>query len=345
MYTAGSKQPCPWCRTPLQKMDHICDNIHETDLLPRPSMKNRIGENTNTKWQKKHTFNFLSLSTNFDEVTMATIVPPPLHFKLGIVNKIVDALDLIVVHLEKKFGLEQEESEFRSFLASSLSKIGARRERYYHGTLSGGPCSNLMNTMNTFTEHFFTTEIEEFGSIIQILPELQLLKTDLEDLSKIYNDSECKSIRGLGFYLHFTGEWNEAMILNWDSISKSFVECLRKAIWRPTKNSKVWNQSIFYKVPLRMPKLHALISHVTDFVRSTGYWALLGEEVFEHFQKVGNTISSSHSFNLSVGGQICRNLSYAWTKSLPLVSILQKEAEEQAASSGSRILKRKFSQE
>lgn len=346
MYTAGSKQPCPWCRIPLNKLDRFVDNIHETELLPRDAMVDKSNITVDTDWQKRNTYNFLSLTVQMNSISNALlVVPPPLHMKIGIINKIVKSLDLIVKELDKKHKLNMnEESAFGYLLAASLSKIGARREKYYAGNMSGVPCSNLLENMHQFCTLFFDTDVEVYGSVLDNFPFLASVRENLEKVGAVWVDSSDGSGRGLGFFFHYQGKWDNAMIKCWDETSILFVKFLKDAIWRPAGKSRTVVENSFYKVPMRMPKLHTLLAHVTDFVRLTGYWALYGEEGFEHYQQICKKIGNRHSFNLPVGGQICRNLKYAWLKSLPLVSFLQAEAEDTAVSSGSRISKRKFRQ-
>ncbi len=91
-----------------------------------------------------------------------------------------------------------------------------------------------------------------------------------------------------------------------------------------------------------MPEYHTMVFHVLQFINKTGYWAAFGEECFEHYHQTGKSIAKRHSHNLSPGSQICRNLQYAWIKSLPLVSALQASEEKLAAENGNGIRKFKF---
>lgn len=115
IHTAGSMYLCPWCLTPLQHMSFLIENIHETNLCHRPLMVDKTNELLNSPWKKRGTHNIFSLSINLENHEMVTLVQPPLHIKMGIIIKIVDSLDSIVVDLDKKHLLKDENgSIFRS---------------------------------------------------------------------------------------------------------------------------------------------------------------------------------------------------------------------------------------
>ena len=73
---------------------------------------------------------------------------------------------MIVEELEKRFGLEDNESTpLREKLAHCLPNIGARIERYYNDAMAGGPCSSLLQNTNKFSEPFFYSDIENYVTI------------------------------------------------------------------------------------------------------------------------------------------------------------------------------------
>lgn len=84
--------------------------------------------------------------------------------KIRIVNKIVEYLDLVVNQLRMKHDIDSDKSCcFNKSLSESISKVGARLENYYNGTLSGRPCSNLMFIMEKFCTHVFLSNIAPYG--------------------------------------------------------------------------------------------------------------------------------------------------------------------------------------
>lgn len=72
-------------------------------------------------------------------------------------------------------------------------------------------------------------------------------------------------------------------------------------------------------VPVAMPKQHVLISHVTQFVRSYGFWGIFSEESFGYFLSVSRFTRQRHSRNKSLVAQIVDDLCYSWLLLSPLV--------------------------
>lgn len=337
MHSSVSEFPCPWCRTPLKKLDTHPRNVSDNDLMERPPVECMLDRALGDVWQKGGTCDMFRFRTH------VTIVPPPLHIKLGVVNKILASLDLTVKFLEHKY--EQNENEdncFKVLLSASLSKCGARREKYYSRKMSGGPCSNLMHNMAKFCTLFFHTRIEEYGTVSELVPEVAELEKGLLSTALMYNDSPSGSRKGLGFFFGYQGRWSDEMLEEWNTVCTSFFRRLKAAIWRPKKKRGQTDTYPFYKVPLRMPKVHAMNVHVRDFVKKTGYWALFGEESFEHYQHIGSLLRSKHSHNLCAGAQLCSNLHYAWLRCSCIVAEHQAQGENRAIENGFRAKKRKF---
>lgn len=82
-------------------MDKEDENIHETELLLRPPMVNVLLSSTNTDWQKSRAFSLLYISPDFDYLKEKIVLV--LHIKIGIMNNIVAALEMVVAELEKKY--------------------------------------------------------------------------------------------------------------------------------------------------------------------------------------------------------------------------------------------------
>ncbi len=91
-----------------------------------------------------------------------------------------------------------------------------------------------------------------------------------------------------------------------------------------------------------MPKLHALLCYVYQFVRLVGCWEKLSEGEFEHYQSTVASFRSSHSQNSSVGGQIFSNLQYSSFRSFPDVAALRAACEENAEANGFRVNMKQF---
>lgn len=195
--------------------------------------------------------------------------------------------------------------------------------------------------MKEFCTLFFHTSVRNYGTIIDQLPELSQLEMDLVSVSEIYNDSTNSSRRGIGFYFSYQGKWSESMLEHWRGLSLSFVRRLKKALWRPRKKRNEKPCIDYWRVTLRMPKLHSLLLHVAEFVKLTGYWAILSEESFEHYQQTSKYLRLRHSHNISTGAQLCSDLHYAWLRSLPVVKSLQASAEEIAFTNNPRLRKRR----
>lgn len=108
-------------------------------------VQDKTNDSLNSHWQKNGTFHLFNISSNLLLMENSVILDPsPLHLKLGIINKIVNSLDLVAHFLVNRNGLQGTESNvFSELLASSLVVIGALRERYYNGSLSGASCSSF----------------------------------------------------------------------------------------------------------------------------------------------------------------------------------------------------------
>lgn len=115
------------------------------------------------------------------------VVPPPLHIKLSMVNKILDALDLVVEHLDRRAGFEDADSSiYFDHISASLSNVGARRDKYECGKMSGAPCTFLMQKMPHFCSMFLPTKIDGKGSPIDLVPELSNLEANLISYATVF---------------------------------------------------------------------------------------------------------------------------------------------------------------
>lgn len=123
----------------------------------------------------------MHLTSNFGSWSSNVIfVLPPLHIKLGILNKILDALDLVIRILSNNHDMQDaEDNLYSDHLAACLSKVSVRRERYYAGKMSRVPCTNLMKNMENFCTSFFDEPVSTHYSIPTQIPEIARMKSDL----------------------------------------------------------------------------------------------------------------------------------------------------------------------
>jgi len=109
------------------------------------------------------------------------------------------------------------------------------------------------------------------------------------------------------------------MIKDFHGLVNVFIRILKEAIWRPPLSKGNPEHYLFYKVPMRMPKLHALAFHVVQFVRLTGYWGLLVRNALNRKQ---------HAVNLCSGAQLLSNLEYSLVSSMPSLRALRISGEQ-----------------
>jgi len=122
-----------------------------------------------------------------------------------------------------------------------------------------------MLKMDQFCAQFFYSQHENYGTLIQILPEISFLEAKLKEASGIYNDSSNGNHRGVGFYFHYQGKWDTSMLSNWEVLSSKFISVLKQAIYRPVRKRGTTDNNSFYRVPMRITKIHVFLSHVSQF--------------------------------------------------------------------------------
>ena len=161
MSKAGSKYSYPRCRTPLNMMDNTRSEIALSSSL-----------NAHLCLILKHTLPLLRISNSLSSWNDSLIfVPLSLYIKLGIIKKFTQRFDLVVLELAHKHNIfDSEGSEYRYLLASCLTSIAARRERYYSGALRGIPCENFMTNMDKFSGRFFDVQLENGMTVLDQLP-------------------------------------------------------------------------------------------------------------------------------------------------------------------------------
>ncbi len=119
--------------------------------------------------------------------------------------------------------------------------------------------------------------------MIEELPGIQSLSSNLLSVAQMYNDFKDGKRRGVGFFLSYQGLWTASMLNEWKAVRLSFIKRLKNAIWRPRKFKG--QRLEIGKVPLVMPKLHGFLTHLSQFVQLTYYWGFLNEECFEICQQ------------------------------------------------------------
>lgn len=133
MKQAISFYPCPWCRTPMSKMDQILRKLTMEDLEPRSGMQDLLHASSGTKWQNKGTKNSMRLSSSLTGASNGLlIVPLPLHIKFVLINKVVQSIDKVLTLCDFVQSFERSYSTaLKHNLVASSSHVGARRKSYY----------------------------------------------------------------------------------------------------------------------------------------------------------------------------------------------------------------------
>lgn len=116
-----------------------------------------------------------------------------------------------------------------------------------------------------------------------------------------------------------------------------FICHLKRALWRPERNTDP-----FCTVPMGMPKLHSFLERAYEFVKLTGFWGVLGEESFEHYEQQCKNLRNRHAHNQFTGSQMVRNMQFGWIYELPITYVLRNLAEKRSKENGSRRVERKF---
>lgn len=69
-----------------------------------------------------------------------------------------------------------------------------------------------------------------------------------------------------------------------------------------------------------MPKIHALIYHLVDFVGQHEYSALYSEQELENYHQTSARVQSTRASNQTEGSSICVDVAYAYILSSPKVN-------------------------
>lgn len=329
----NSTYPCPWCRVKGSHLD--CDktellekyNVSSLSCLPlRPDIQDLThAHNDNGKFQKKSTYNLFSLKSGMG----SNMIPPPLHTKLGLVNKFIEVLDEVSkVWQKRNFWVKPKNhySPISDHLITSLKYIRVRRENYHSGDLPGGSCTIFMRKMDEFCDKYFHTRLSDGSLVADTIPNVMNLKHGLVRVASIYNGNENQN--GLNYYLSSSARWDHNTAHSFESVINLYTAEIRRSFWRPRK--KLYETEEVeepWRRPFLMPKYHALISHVKDIAIYYGYYGVFSEECFENMQRESKRLRYQHSMNKSLGAQLVDNLQYSAVSSSPKSIALRRSAE------------------
>jgi len=343
---ARSRRPCPWCGIPMQLLDKSNNEILDmTVAIPKRKDILNLTNGTDTVFQKGGTHNLFGLHQPGDSVSFFNFLPPFLHIQIGIINKILDVMDLIVLEWQevRKYPSDVKNSPVKIHLSENLSKLGVIRENYYSGAIAGPSCLSLMKHLRKFCTSFFSTRFLDCPKLIDEIPSVQKMMDGLLEIADLWN-GQGENI-GMCHLLNFQGKWPPYYHATWKTLSRKFVEKLTETIGRPPKSSPGYNdnaENIRIRTPLRLPKLHALAVHGGEVAEQWGGIGYLMEQSLEHFHKYSNKIRATFSANQCQGQQIIENMRQTWVKSSSELMRTQKEAEDIRISQGVTIKKRRF---
>jgi len=309
----NSSYPCPWCAVNRNNMDAMRSKLfqsHKCDSSAGLPFRPPVADLSNSladfgKLQKKNTYNLFKLVTR----PRMNFVPPPLHIKLGLVNKLIEVLDSLNTHWAKVnywTKMEFEKNPIEQQLRYALSTVKVKRQKYYSGQIDGVGCVQLMENMAIFCENFFDTELVD-GT--------------------------------LGYYLSTSKEWDQLDIDAFDNITERFLAEIKRSLWRPPR---VETPEEPWRRPWIMPKLHSLIVHVKEVVEIYGFFGVFSEEGMEHMQQISKRVRNLHSPNKSLGAQIVDDLQYTAVLSSPRTKKLRRIAENICVENGRPLKKLRY---
>lgn len=336
--------PCPWCSISRQQLDATRSEASKSEFPFRPEVLDLRLSTVFDRWQKANTFNMFGLVRGGQHFwqggcavsSCTTMVPPALHIKIGLVNKVVSALDSLVSFWQKKMNwsksIDRPVSPAMKQLAAALATVGARREKYYSGQLSGKPCTLFMSRIEEFCDLFFLQPAEDWGLATEAVPGALDLQFDLRKAGALYNGTGTLNGMGVGFFLQTQQRWTEDMLVQWNTLSEDFITALKKAIWRPEVYSDEAGSSAPWRQPMLMPKLHSFLFHVGSFAKHYGFYGNFSEESFEHFQKQSKKNRNIHAVNKNIGAQIVDDMYFSLLQSAPNLRKAQSNAKSETVS-------------
>lgn len=343
---ANSRYPCCHCSTPRQLMEKSYGDLMQmTANIPmRPNILDLRGKK-DTLYQYANTYNILSIYPKRGEQNYSNLVIPVLHIQLGIFNKLIAVLDLVVAEWEKLHNWNlSTKSPGRMHLYTSLSKVRAHREKYFSGELAGDSGRSFISRMEVFCETFFCSNPHGWASLLETMPEITALKTGLQEIALLYNGNH--EFSGLGYYLNHQKVWTPSMIHEWKTVSQMFVQKLVDVIGRPAMNSvhyASFPKKEPWRTPLSMPKLHAMSIHAHEVIEDFNVLGSMAEQATEHKHKVSSKNRNTFSPNQCQGQQIVEDMRNSWVQTSSILKNVLKEAELRRIEQGKVIKKPRFS--
>jgi len=226
-------------------------------------------------------------------------------------------LDDVVAKWEQRHTwTSKEASPAKLHLYRSFGKIKVRRELYFAGEVAGDSGRNLMINMKQFCDIFFCKKPNERLPLIEYLREIVSPKRGLEETAGLYNGYS--NLEGLGFYLNTQRAWTPQMIEKWKWISSEFIEKLYNTIGRPALKSKYYEgfqHKESWRVPLTLPKLHAMSAHAHEIIEDFNCFGSMAEQSMEHKHKISWKNRNTFSPNQSIGQQIVEDMRQSWVQS------------------------------
>lgn len=131
-------------------------------------------------WQKADTYNIF----RYHQFPNCNVVPPPLHIRLCIVDKLVEIFNRAAHVQDRKLfwtnnSSNQSRGPWTELCASCSVKEGIRSEKYYSGKLSGVPCNKFMKQINAWCDQCFGTDILMYGTSLSMIPSLNDIEKGL----------------------------------------------------------------------------------------------------------------------------------------------------------------------
>ena len=151
------------------------------------------------------TWNLFCFDFGWSDLRLPTnTVLPTLNIRIGIVKKIVQALDSKLCVWEKKNKFNpwgsriSPAAKHRSY---AVSRCGVHWQRFYAGQLSGGACFESIKRMDTFTFLFFNISAGTWEIDSNAISSSDRLGFEQSILSCLFTGKNWRNSLGLEYYL------------------------------------------------------------------------------------------------------------------------------------------------
>lgn len=148
MSGAICSHPCSFCAVRVSEMGKTFSSTAECSFAPRPPIE-YLRKKVTSKFQQSDTFNIFDIRTSRVGELFPNILPPILHIKIRLGNKLVEVFDNF---MEMRSEGRDDDHFAREHLAFCLSSVGAHRKKYYSGIISGGQCDSMFTRMDALCE-------------------------------------------------------------------------------------------------------------------------------------------------------------------------------------------------